>query len=550
MLGIAMGLGPAACVADPLLPCDSFESGEAARNTLVRADEGPIAVVATSDPFLLRKLCDDGECWVDKLPLEELSAGSQVMLTTRGHFVVGIDREESSIWTYTLDDSGRRTDKGQSYVDEDKGPAKLVIGLRDSDSLIVRDRQGQLSVYEPDATVAIPIAPELGDYTRLAAVGHQHVVVKVPHAEGKQTLYLVDLGDEDDDGPSVRDPKRPVKLATGDFTSVVIGPDDASLVISEGRGTEASVLVFDVASTTLVDAFEGEVVSARQENQRRALEELPGLHALSPSGEQLAYRTTAGSLAVRQLGEQSSCLVRNTNRLGTDREPTRRVGDHAAAGFSADGIIYAEYTVGAAESYVYAYDPRGQQLVPLGAEDGGWHLGAVPGRVTSPDGEPEQLWAVGVRGGSHATIGEGGVDGDTVGRELTFMPREDDGVWAIDTDDSMIVNSRNHRALSVRRVDPPRWASGRLRFEQAPDDQVVDHVDHNDNEGKMRVPLSGRLCLSTGVPGAWAFHCGDSSGGRNAITTNSGTQEQNDDPNARPEFDPPFPDEDDEPSDG
>jgi hypothetical protein len=63
--------------------------------------------------------------------------------------------------------------------------------------------------------------------------------------------------------------------------------------------------------------------------------------------------------------------------------------------------------------------------------------------------------------------------------------------------------------------------------------------------------LTGRLCLSTGAPGSWAYRCGDSTGTRDAITTSSGRQEQTNDPNVRPEFDPPFPDQgEDPPSDG
>ncbi|MEX1368122.1 MAG: hypothetical protein AB1Z98_33645, partial [Nannocystaceae bacterium] len=364
-----------------MVPCGAFEAGEAGDNQVARARVGPIAAFAMRDAFVLRNLCDGptGPCRVDRLDLPQLSAGSQVMLTTAGHYLVGIDHDDGRVQTYEFDDEGRFVENGDEpeLVDQEQGPAKLVIGLRDSDSLIVRDRRGRLAVFEPTASKAIPIAPELSELMRLAAVGEHHVAVKVPRADGRQTLYLVDLGNTDN-GP--RRPADPFEIATGDFTSIVIGPGDGTLVVSEGSGTEATVLVFDVRAKMLVDAFEGEVVSARQENQRRALEEVPGLHAVSPSGDQLAYRTTSGALAVRQLGTQSSCLVRNTNRLGTARQPTRDVGNHDTAGFSADGIIYAEYNVGASDSYVYAYDPRQQQIVPLGNEEGGWHLSAVPGR--------------------------------------------------------------------------------------------------------------------------------------------------------------------------
>jgi hypothetical protein len=120
-------------------------------------------------------------------------------------------------------------------------------------------------------------------------------------------------------------------------------------------------------------------------------------------------------------------------------------------------------------------------------------------------------------------------------------------VWAIDTKDELVGKRRSERALSVRRVAPPAWANGRLRFEQGPDEQVVSYVRDGeaDIEGPLRVPLTGRLCLTTGTPGAWAYKCGDSTGGRDAITTNSGEQELLDDPNVRPEFDPPFPDQGD-----
>jgi hypothetical protein len=367
-----------------MMPCDAFEPGDANANTMVRAFEGPIAAVAMKDAFLLRNVCDgaNGECRVDKVALPELSAGSQVMLTTAGRFLVGIDHERGDVWTYEL--RGAEISREPTYVDERGGPGQLVIGLRDSDRLIVRDREDRLAVYEPGKQMARPIAADLGAYLRLAAVGEHHVAVKVPNGDdGSQRLYVVD----------VDAPERYRAVATGTLTSVVFGPGDASLVVSEGRGADASVLVFDVAGGALMDAFAGDLVSSHEQNDHRALEEVPGLHALAPGGDELAYRTTAGSLAVRQLGQQSSCLVRNTNRLGTGEEPSRRAGNHALAGFGADGMMYAEYTVGASDSFVYAYDPRHQQITPLGAEDGDWHLAAVPGRVTDDDGDPERLWA-------------------------------------------------------------------------------------------------------------------------------------------------------------
>lgn len=518
-----------------MMPCDAFEPGDAAANTMVRAFEGPIAAVAMKDAFLLRNVCDgaNGECRVDKVALPELSAGSQVMLTTSGRFLVGIDHERGDVWTYEL--RGTEISREPTYVDENGGPGQLVIGLRDSDRLIVRDRDDRLAVYEPGKQRALPIALGLGAYLRLAAVGEHHVAVKVPNGDdGSQRLYVVD----------VDAPERYRAVATGALTSVVFGPGDASLVVSEGQGVDASVLVFDVAGGALMDAFAGDLVSSHAQNDHRALEEVPGLHALAPGGDELAYRTTAGSLAVRQLGQQSSCLVRNTNRLGTGEEPSRRAGNHALAGFGADGMMYAEYTVGTSDSFVYAYDPRHQQITPLGAEDGDWHLAAVPGRVTDDDGDPERLWAVGVRQGWHASIGQDWVDGESVGRELTFVPMDDEGVWAVDTKDEIVGVRRTERALSMRRVAPPAWAHGELRFEQGPEEQVVTHHSSAwDNEGPVRVPLTGRLCLSTGAPGSWAYRCGDSTGTRDAITTNSGRQEQTNDPNVRPEFDPPFPDQ-------
>ncbi len=528
------GLGPAACLADPMVPCEAFEPGDAAANTLVRSLEGPIAAVAMKDAFLLRNVCDGpgGECRVDQVMLPELSPGSQVMLTTSGRFLVGIDHDGGDVWTYTLE--GTAIARSLTYVDDRGGPAQLVIGLRDSDRLVVRDHEDRLAVYEPGDQRARPLAAGLGAYLRLAAVGERHVAVKVPHGDGSQSLYVVD----------VDEPDRWHAVVTGDLTSVVIGPRDATLVVSEGRGADASVLVFDVGSGQLADAFSGELVSSREQNDHRALEELPGLHAIAPGGDALAYRTTAGSLAVRSLSEGSSCLVRNTNRLGTgDDGGSRRAGNHAVAGFAADGLLFAEYQIDASESFVYAYDPRHQQIVPLGREDGGWHLAAVPGRSTDGEHEPAHLWAVGVRQGYHASIGEDRVDGQSVGEELTFMPMDDDGVWAVDTKDEIVGERRTERALSVRRVAPPAWAQGRLRFEQGPDEQIVTHYRGPDNEGPLRVPLTGRLCLTTGAPGSWAYRCGDSTGGRDAITTNSGRQEQTNDPNVRPEFDPPFPDQ-------
>jgi hypothetical protein len=123
------------------------------------------------------------------------------------------------------------------------------------------------------------------------------------------------------------------------------------------------------------------------------------------------------------------------------------------------------------------------------------------------------------------------------------MPRADEAVWAIDTQDTLVSTRRAERALSVRKVSPPQWADGTLRFPQGPDEQVITHYQGPDNQGPLRVPLSGRLCLSTGTPGSWAYRCGDSTGTRIALTPDSGKQEQNSEPNVLPAFDPPFPDQ-------
>lgn len=520
-----------------MVPCGAFEPGDAPDNTVVRAHQGVIGAVAMSEGFVLSHVCDgpDEACHVERQVLPDLTPGSQVMLTTDGSALVAIDHEDGRVRTYRFDDHGRLDiDRTVDLVtNQVYGPAQLVIGMRDSSRLIVRDHENRLGVFTPGSTSATRIAPDLGKYLRLAAVGEQHVAVRIVHSEHRQTVYVVDVE---------RRAGFPHEVATGDFTSVVFGAGDQTLVLSEGRGTDASVLVFDVDSRQLVDAFAGDLISSRTENDHRAIEQIPGLHALSPSGEQIAYRTTSGALAVRTLGAQSSCLVRNTNRLGTGRTPTRRAGDHAVAGFASDGILYAEYDVGTTGSFVYAYDPRHQQITPLGREEGGWHLAAVPGRVTDVRGEIERLWAVGVRHGAHASIAEGQVDGQSIGNELTFMPMADDGIWAIDTRDQL-TRARRERALSVRRVAPPRWADGRLRFDQRPEEQVVTSTDEDDNEVPLRVPLSGRLCLSTGTPGSWAYRCGDSSGTRNAFTTDSGKQEQTNEPNVLPEFDPLFPDQ-------
>ncbi len=541
-----------------MVPCGSFDAGEAGVNRMARQHHGPVAALAMKDAFVVRNLCDgpNGECHLTRVMLPELAPGSQVMLTTAGNYVVGIDHDDGRMWTFEFDQAGRYKTKTPIYAHETDGPAQLVIGLRSSNRLIVRDRQDRLAVYVPKSLKAIPIAEDLGDYVRLAAVGERHVAVRVIHDTRSQSVYLVDLGEEGTRLPiPVPEPSRPHRVATGDFKSIVFGPGDATLVLSEGDGADAAVLVFDVGSRNMVDAFAGEVISSHEQNSSRKLEELPGLHALSPSGSQLAYRTVSGSLAVRHLGTQSSCLVRNTNRLGTGDEPNAREGNHALAGFSAAGVIYAEYTVGTSQSFVYAYDPIRQENTPLGRETEGWHLAAVPGHMATQDGEPGPRWAVGVHDGKFQSIAQDGDQGDVIGHELTFMPRHDQGIWAIDSDDELIDNRTSKRALSVRHVAPPRWLQGQLRFEQSPDEQIVDHFVVTDdegmvNQGPLRVPLSGRLCLATGTPGSWAYRCGDTNRSGIGLGTNSGAQEQTDNPNELPEFDPPFPDQGDGPGPG
>ncbi|HLT38203.1 MAG TPA: hypothetical protein VK034_18085, partial [Enhygromyxa sp.] len=206
---------------------------------------------------------------------------------------------------------------------------------------------------------------------RVAAMGHRHVVARRILGNGEEQLYLVRIAParrHDELGSSTRG--KPILLARGkQFTRVLItaGPSpaergdpqefqhdvpiDVRVIATSGEGSSARTLVYAVSDATQIANFEGAVVSSPI-----ALQDVAGLGAVSPSGTHLAYITARGSLALRDLEGQDSCMVRPAN-----------AARHTLAGFAADGTMYFESVergrpaisgaVGPDASIVYAYDP-------------------------------------------------------------------------------------------------------------------------------------------------------------------------------------------------
>ncbi len=451
-----------------------------ARAPLVAVSDGPPVVVAE------RCAADDAEtCELRRYVLSELSAGSAMMVTSTGRFVVAIDHKDSTMYAWDvarLDDP----DRGRSTFDgsDEDSPRILLASLRGSDWLVVRDTEGDLMRVHPQRSSAEPIAPgESG--LKLVAVGHGYAAARRMLDGSREELVLLPVDPElDYEGVG------PVPLLRADaFTQVELTADDGFVIATSGSGDDAETFVFAVPEGNLVDRFLGAAVPGVT-----SLENVPGLRASSPDGTQLAYRTASGALALRGLEDQSACLVRS-----------RSGGDHTVAGFAADGTMYMQADLAVGESRLFAFDSAARRLTALDRDSAGHHLAAVPERLPA-GGRP---WAIGVRDGRFAAVQGGaapvGLDLD----DAVFAPRQGDDIWVA----KLAIGRDARRWLSIRRVSPRRDGN-RYRF--AADDTEAAQPTVFETDGEVRDAIakfsSGeRPCLTTGTPGAWAYTCGSAS---------------------------------------
>lgn len=492
-----------------------MDLGEAAPETVTAAVDAPVIAVSSEQPFVVVRVCPvDEDCvfyqeaLVDADGNPGVSPGSAVMVTGHGNFVVAIDEDDRGLYTWPINRKSHTPEdavgpRGSIGVGGDEAPAVLVASLRNSDRVLMRDVSNRLKVVDPTNKTPRVIAEDHPNL-KVVAIGEKYIVGREDIDGEHERLLLVpaDLYDNDDDD---RDPdmtRLPIdELVEGrTFSRVEITANDELVVATSGDGEDGETFVFDVGSGALLDRFIGSAVNGLQD-----LDAIAGLHATSPDGSHLAYRTSSGALALRDLQSHSACLVRSSS-----------AGDHRVAGFAADGMIYMQAELAFTESRVFAFDTRDRSLVALDIEPGtGHHLAAVP-RLQREERKP---YAIGVRHGEYAGMQPDREPTALGVQDAVWLSRDDfdGGIWAAET----VRPSGDARQLALRRFVPElrgrayvfdraddavfRRAPtpvGRSTADDTPDDTLVD----------MLATIRGeQTCMSTGTPGSWASQCAGSS---------------------------------------
>lgn len=509
---------------EPASPCPAIDLGEAEPATFVTRERAPVVAITPGDDeaFVAHWVCDShDDCELERTLLEGLPKSSQVMVSARGGHVVGVAAgpELTTVMTWQVK-LNAVVKQGEWTVAAADAPAVLVASLRgesadEPDWIVARTGGGERTLvrYRPgdNPTIGVgaqPLGTNVPDLL-VVGVGERHLLGRKIHSGGEETLYLVDVTDDDADHDA-----RPL-LRGPTFSRAVLSPGDTMVIATAGDGERAETFVFDTEDGTLIDRFGGAAISGRVRG-----EELPGMRAVSPDGSALAYRTPQGSLALRSLDVQSSCLVRSASS-----------GGHELAGFSASGMLYLEASRAPGRHRVFAFDPKTRRLTALGGETSGMRLAAVPGReltgAEGEDGTSDAHWALGVANGSYAaimhdTVAGAGIDEPLNLAEVMIMPRDDAAIWLVDTRRR---EGTSDRTLRVHRLapnlDPHRGAI--VLDRSAPTVPMLHDEDRDEDDAAGGpsagpVPLELRLgpqatCISTGSPGLASFGCGKSGSG-------------------------------------
>lgn len=492
-------------LSDPSTPCGTLELGDAEPGTMVSHRRAPVLAWAggsvgntTNEPFVLHYECGtateaadlDAECVLRRTTLADLGAGQNaVLVTSAGEYVLSTDRGEQQLHVFRFnpdgslegerDDDGRAI--GQRIPLRDDLPVELLASLRGSNWVIGLDEDRQMRRYWPGQRDAELVAPELPNLT-LATVGEQNIIGRVRHGSGDDSLYLVPIDEE------LSDHLEPRLLLRGrPATRVVIGPRDENVAITLGHGDTAQTLVFRIPDGELLDRFDGELISGRED-----MTETTGLRAVSPDGSHLAYKTAAGSVALRDVSSGSACLVRSAKTSGTTR----------LAGFSAEGLLYFESEFGPGETSISVWNASDRYLAVLSTAEVGARLAAVPSR-TPRDAMP---WAVGVRSGSYMALADSQPPENIGLDEAVFIPRDDADLWVLGSDSL----SGGGRRIDVRRLTSSMTPAATLRFGKL---ESAEHETGNDDNPEthetLGVVVAGpqTACLSTGTPGTRAYSC-------------------------------------------
>lgn len=383
----------------------------------------------------------------------------------------------------------------------DSGAQADLIGALRSDAWVVYRSNGALRAHRPSATPGDPDGEanvQIADGAlRAVALGDDHVVVREIKSAKRHVLYVVPVRDDD---PS----PRAIKLASGNFTRVMLtrgAPDakgryhDEYVVATAGRGANATTAVFDVESGDMVDSFPGDVATSPL-----PLQDIPGLDAVSPDANHLAYVTPAGSVALRDLQGGGSCVVL-----------PHTAGQAGLAGFGRDGTLYFEFEEGRARGRtvqrVFAYDAAERTTFALSDANTDRNLRAVPAeRALGPDGS-RVPWAVGATGilmtlqpGADATALPASAD------EVSFLPRVDPsgGVWLLHASTPQQQGRSNSDVnLQLRRLTPQLEASGQLAFDLDGNMPLLP----NGQPFSTTVASNDDVCVASPRPGSWSTTC-------------------------------------------
>ena len=481
--------------------------GEAVDGSVAAHAESPVLAISDSPkPYVVHPVCSatsgcrlvrtyldasveaDGETGED----DPLTGGAALLVTSTGRWVVSIDVAASTIRSWQVDPWAADPvlpEENLSFQKDDEDVARrLVVGLRNSNTIVVRNIAGELGSIEPDSLGFRPIAPDRPEL-KVVAVGDQFIVGREIVDGSRERVVLVPVAA---DAPGLN---KPMDLAVVPALSrVEITADDESVMFTAGHGDDAETFVFSIPDGTLVDRFLGGAVTGPLR-----LDALPGLRAASPDGTHLAYRTSSGALALRDLQGSTSCLVRSSSG-----------GDHRVAGFSADAMLYMQADHDLGTSHIFAFDTWTSTLTALDPDDRGHHLVGAPPRLE----HRSRPWAIGVRDGSYSAV-QADAPASSLGLEgPVFLPRVDDesALWIADRYE----DDTSHTRFGVRRF-VPRLEGRSFEFSVADEQESVPQVfstsvsDKPLAAGLSRLTPGERPCVATGTPGGWAYQCGSAS---------------------------------------
>jgi hypothetical protein len=459
---------------DLLDPCGQLDlTGTQTRSF----EQQGLTVIAVSDGAQVEivRTCARPDCGIAELEVQSLSLGAppdQLMLTASGRWLTY--RIGSVVYRVDLDAPNLDTADPKTTVGTHGNIDDLIGSLRGGDWLIYRKhltgakttRNSELwAVYVgdvddlPEGQTAQEFQLGAGLDLRVVAMGHRHVVARHRLGDGREELYLIRVAPDLRTDYVREDLGTKLLLARGQaFRRVMITdgpspaelrhshdnvPTDAQVIATSGAGGDARTLIYSVADLTQIANFSGEVVTSVN-----ALEDVTGLSPVSPDGSHLAYITARGELALRNLEDQTACMVRPASA-------TR----HVLAGFAADATMYFQAEQGGGEA-VYAYQADTRVFTPLTNSDQKWVLQAVPPKRFDTDGEYEAYesqqaavpWAI-VRGNNELAASRPVESPSTLSyqQKPSFLPHGDETLWLLEAKQETHDTSSR---LDLRRIQP------------------------------------------------------------------------------------------------